>query len=183
MSPGAPLPLCHATATANLEMVELLLEFNVAINQPDPVTGSTPLFAAAQLGKTEIVRCLLKSKADVNLCNKNGETPLHVAAYHGHLEVTELLLEADADPNVEDKEGWRPLHKAYDHAEVARLLLARGADINAISDGGSPLFIASNESSPKVVQVLLASTPHLTCTMKERSLARWLWQSVAALLR
>ncbi|KAJ5372520.1 ankyrin repeat-containing domain protein [Penicillium concentricum] len=157
--PWPTSPLYYATIMPKLEMVELLLESNAAVNQPDPDTGNTPLFSAACLLKTEMVRCLVKSKADVNLCNKDGLAPLHGAASQGHLGVTELLLEANADPNVEDEGGWRPLHKAHNHAEVTRLLLAQGADINAICDHGSPLYLASDANQPEVVQVLLTHNP------------------------
>jgi ankyrin repeat protein len=53
--------------------------------------------------------------------------------------VTELLFLADkADVNARDREGWTLLHWAVSvgHKNVAELLLAKSANINATNDFG-----------------------------------------------
>ena len=49
-----------------------------------------------------------------------------------------LLLEAKADVNAADQHGWTPLHfTAQEYLpEIARILLAKGADPNACDDEG-----------------------------------------------
>ena len=37
--------------------------------------GQSPLFAASMFGSCDVVKCLLSSGADVNLCERNGRSP------------------------------------------------------------------------------------------------------------
>ena len=58
---------------------------------PKHSTGATPLFVASQNGYTEIVKQLIRAKADVNAANKNGATPLQIASQKRHTEIAKLL--------------------------------------------------------------------------------------------
>ena len=90
--------------------------------------GSTPLMAAAQGGKTEIVRLLLDSgaKADHQMATK-GWTALMLATQWGHVDTARALLECGADRSVRDADGetaldWLERHKASgDEAARAKL--------------------------------------------------------------
>jgi ankyrin repeat protein len=101
--------------------------------------GQTPLTAAAQFGRVDVVRMLLQNGADPNLRDFGPDfphqTPLATAAMHGQLEVCRILLEAGADPNVPsspnqpgDTGNWTALDWALqaNHPAVADLLRQRG---------------------------------------------------------
>jgi hypothetical protein len=98
--------------------------------------GQTPLTAAAQFGRVEVVRLLLRKGADANLrdCGSQfpHETPLSTAAMHGQIEVCKLLLEAGADPNIRTNpkdSNWTALDWALQAKQpaVAELLRQHGA--------------------------------------------------------
>lgn len=55
---------------------------------------------------------MLKSGADVNLCNEIGHSPLFVACENGLDNTVQLLLENGANVNLSDKDGVSPLFLA-----------------------------------------------------------------------
>jgi ankyrin repeat protein len=116
---------------------------------------------AAQSGHTEVVKLLLKHRADHNKAKKDGLTPLYIAAQEGYTEVVELLLKNGASPNKTiTNDGRTPLHMAAQsgHTEVVKLLLKHRADHNkAKKDGVTPLYIAAQEGHTEVVKLLLAN--------------------------
>eukprot|EP01063_Lacrimia_lanifica_P006379 TRINITY_DN1385_c1_g1_i1.p1 TRINITY_DN1385_c1_g1~~TRINITY_DN1385_c1_g1_i1.p1 ORF type:complete len:746 (+),score=148.53 TRINITY_DN1385_c1_g1_i1:46-2283(+) len=77
-------------------------------------TGVTPLQLAAALGKTAVVRALVKAEADVTACDAEGRTALHHAAAQGCAEVCEVLLESGAHPTARDAWGRIPLCTTLD---------------------------------------------------------------------
>ena len=52
----------------------------------------TPLALACEAGSTDVVKLLLKARADANQALRNGETPLMMAARTGRVPVMKLLL-------------------------------------------------------------------------------------------
>lgn len=78
------------------------------------------------------------------------------------LRIVGLLLDAGADIEQRDLFGWTPLHRVANHGllQVARLLVARGADLNArvVGDEGyTPLMEAASCGRTEVVRLLLES--------------------------
>jgi len=73
--------------------------------------------------------------------------PIYDAAVFGNVAlVTRLLDEAPALVNVADEWGFTPLHgvAGEDQLEMAKLLIARGANVNAKNDSGiTPLHLAA----------------------------------------
>jgi hypothetical protein len=85
---------------------------------------------AAADGRTETVRVLLASGADVHAKN---DLALRWAAYHGQTETVKVLLASGADVHAGDDLALR--WAAHDgHTETARTLLAAGADVGAGDD-------------------------------------------------
>lgn len=127
---------------------------------PD-AAGQSPLHRAAEYGAAGPVRELLHTGASVDLLNTAGETPLLVAARAGKPEAAGALLEAGAHVDARDVAyGETALHKAamIGHSELARTLIAHGADLNASSKAGStPLHIAATANREEVARILLAS--------------------------
>jgi hypothetical protein len=90
----------------------LVSALDVDVNQAvshDNVNGFTALWMAAFKGKLDVVRCLLKLRANVNQASSNGLTPLMAASAGQHEEVVVWLIKAGADTQA----------KAPDHDATA----------------------------------------------------------------
>jgi hypothetical protein len=70
--------------------------------------GWSALHWAAKNGYDTILQALLRSSADVNICNKNGNTALHKASRFGHLGAVSLLAKAGANLDLQEKVGHLP---------------------------------------------------------------------------
>ena len=77
----------------------------------------------------EIVKILVESKANVNICDYYDTTALHIAAWRGKLEIVKYLVEHGAKVNIRDKENNTPLDMAekVEQPEIVKYLKAHGA--------------------------------------------------------
>lgn len=131
--------------------------------------GQTPLETASKRGQVRMVRLLLDHGADVNSIQVDGKTPLMLAAksvmashYGGsYAEVVELLLEKGSNVHVRDEDGNTALHWAVasdseiDRTAMVKLLLDKGADVNAKGYVWPPIISASYKGHTEVVRLLL----------------------------
>ena len=134
------------------------------------------LAAAAKFGRVEVVKQLLKAKADPNVRDKEGNTPL-IMAIDGEFGVwrgdvfncfaygdsraknaeiiAKILLKAGANPNIVDAKQQSPLLFAMEKGwrEMVVLLLNHGADPNQgrTKEGKTALMISFDQ----VTQMLL----------------------------
>ena len=154
-----PVELYFKSASGDLARVKSLLEANVPVDGWRSHRGATPLYAASELGHSEVARELLAKGAEVDAADEEGLTPLYAASKLGHLAFVRVLLAKGAKVDAADKEGATPLFIASQkgHLGVARELLAQGAAVDAArNDGRTPLIIASGEGHFEVVRELLA---------------------------
>ena len=83
---------------------------------------------------------------------------IHEAAMDGDIEAVQQHLAAGADVDTRDDViGWTPLHFATDgsHMEIAELLIAEGADVNAKNSAGlTPLDKATNKNNYEIADLL-----------------------------
>lgn len=122
--------------------------------------GLTPLhFAARQLHLPRtFIRLPIEHGANVNARDKRGSTPLHYALESADCRngtVHEMVL-TGADLHIRNiSSGNTLLHLAI-NAEVAKLFLDEGAEIDAKNDAGeTPLDVARQAGKRDVVNVLL----------------------------
>uniref|UniRef100_A0A0G4FK58 CBM20 domain-containing protein n=1 Tax=Chromera velia CCMP2878 TaxID=1169474 RepID=A0A0G4FK58_9ALVE len=119
-------------------------------------------------GQKDDLRLLLFVGADIDGMVK-GKTALMRAVREGSLEAVELLVKAGARFDVLTKNDvghkkngcfrCTALHEAVfrPHPEIAKFLLARGANPNAVADKGwRPLHVASSRGFKDLVALLLA---------------------------
>lgn len=125
-------------------------------NSVDP-QGQPAANVAIQRDSARAFAALVETPGlDVNQLNKAGESALMLAAIKGQLDWCEKLLQRGARVN---QPGWSPLHYAATgpNPRIVELLLARGAEVEAVSPNGStPLMMAARYGSEESVRLLLA---------------------------
>lgn len=96
------------------------------------------------------VRLLLELHARLDRRDEHGQTVLHYAAEFFDTGILEdLLASPKAEPDIRDEDGQTPLHHAAlaNRERAVRLLLAKGADIDAVNKWGmTPLIRAAQTS-------------------------------------
>lgn len=160
-------PLLHATP----EVARLLIDAGADVNPEDTYGSGTPLGNAVISDDLDYIRLLLDAGADpdaiVPVLSQQG--PLHFAVTNGSADAIRLLLDAGADPNLADELGFTPLLYAVSGQEIgnpevaieiARLLLAAGADVNHASRADNsyawtPLTQAARNGEAELVRFLL----------------------------
>ena len=150
--------LFQACDAGNFDEVQTLLNKfflvrpNINAQAPD---GYRPLVWALRKGHKNIVQLLIESGADIDAKDKYGQTDLYKALQVGQTEIAKQLIEVGADAKAEDKFGNTALHIASD-AENVKLLIANGADVNAIDEHGfSVISGAAIHGYTKKIKILL----------------------------
>ena len=128
-------------------------------NQPNPVGGEPALVLAVREGAMQAFDALLRNPGtNVDAPALNGNTALMMAAFKHNKPAAEALIAKGAAVN---RPGWTPLHYAAASGddEIARLLLAHGARIDAQSPPASgkftPLMMAAREGHEGTAVFLL----------------------------
>lgn len=149
----ARTPLAAAVLGEKINIVRILLEAGA---DPNPsVWHETPvLVEAARNSQAEIIQALITAGANVNL--GFDELPLHTAAEEGHEEVVRLLLDAGADVEGQEEDGWTALMEAScaGYLPIVQRLVEQGADVNAWSQGETPLMLAARGVHREVYEFL-----------------------------
>ncbi|XP_047596690.1 85/88 kDa calcium-independent phospholipase A2 isoform X2 [Lutra lutra] len=118
--------------------------------------GQTPLHLACQMGKQEMVRVLLLCNARCNVMGSIGY-PIHTAMKFSHKGCAEMIISMDSNQihSKDPRYGASPLHWAKT-AEMARMLLKRGCDVNSTSStGNTALHVAVMRNRFDCVMALL----------------------------
>ncbi|KAM6134360.1 ankyrin repeat and SOCS box protein 10 [Pterocles gutturalis] len=140
-----PLHLCKSPDS--IECAQQLLQHGASVNSRTEEEDDTALHVAARHGLTEHVQLLLRHGAELEAENEEGQTPLNAACAQPHqpqdmdryYHVCQLLVESGASINAADRDHQHPLHLACKNAnaQVAELLLARGANVNVMNYSGN----------------------------------------------
>ena len=147
-SGNGSLPLHLALASQNVAVAHRLLEAEPATAaQAGGAMGSMPVHSAAGHGNVDLLRHLLRLRADLHAKQTDGSTPLHCAVQNGHLEVARFILQRDGPTpqnpvTAVDVRGLQPAHEAARGGLLpilSELLLAR-AEPNAKDDEGHSLL-------------------------------------------
>ena len=117
--------------------------------EEDPSKRETPLLVAIAHCMPKLVNRLLELGADPNLETGafGDRTLLHIAVLHNRAEIVGMLIKAGVALERKDSLfGWTALHlavyKCHRHHLSVRMLLADGANVNAMDDTGrTPLHI------------------------------------------
>jgi ankyrin repeat protein len=82
--------------------------------------------------------------SDVNTCTGDGDNGLHFVVKWNDLPAAEALIDAGIDVNKAGDLGYTPLHVAcmQGNPDMVQLLIDRGANIFALSEGDAPFATA-----------------------------------------
>jgi ankyrin repeat protein len=138
--------------------VKSLLAAGVNPNRQNPVGGEPALVIAAREGSMRVLQLLLDQPGiQLDAPAMNGNTALMMAAFKRNRPAAEALVARGAAVN---RPGWTPLHyaAASGDEDIARLLIKRGARVDAVSPPASgrftPLMMAAREGHPDMVAFL-----------------------------
>lgn len=136
-------------------------DFRLEVKEEAPAQPVDPkvqsLISAVRSNDRGAIRKMLSADADlIKAKDSGGSTLLHHAAGFASLETMQFLLDKGADPNAANRRKSTPLFWAiHDEAKV-RLLLAKGADVNAKqADGRSVLYQAASIGNGAAIAKLL----------------------------
>jgi ankyrin repeat protein len=149
----------NAVAGGNADAFKAALAGGARVNATDS-TGRSALGLAARRGDLAMARALLDAGADIDVRDPIGFTPLMEAARDGKADVAAMLLDRKAD--LRRRAGANGLELTALHLataagqqELVKLLVTRGADIDARdSELATPLLWAINQQ-PEVAVLLL----------------------------
>jgi len=152
----------HEACAAGLtEQVQFMVD-----QKPDVINelsnhGFYPLGIAAHFGKEDIVRILLRNRANPNSSSQNGYQvfPLHSALSNDQNNIAKMLIEAGAEVNVLQSSKTSPLHLAAQHGNIDLIiiLLENGANIAIRNDfGQTAADMAAEKGFNEIAEILKA---------------------------
>ena len=141
------------------------------VDRPRATGNKTTLYLACEKGYEDVVKLLLKHKADATICaskaengildiiqDESGYNSLTIAAKNGHLATVKILLESGIGIEVQDEENRTPLYAAAANNKpiVVEYLCESKAAVNSYGrNGWTPLTVAASNGYTEIVQVLL----------------------------
>eukprot|EP01038_Epipyxis_sp_PR26KG_P007066 gene7066-9645_t len=153
-------PLFTATIRNDIVIAKLLINGGASVNKTSTVRKFSPLYAAIDKSKPDIVKYLISANADVNIATDSGATALYNASQKGDIDMMRLLLKVSSiEIDKPDKNDFSPLYAATVACkeEAVRLLISSNANLNKMNSrmNYTPLFAASDKGYVNIVKQLI----------------------------
>ncbi|CAN9513480.1 unnamed protein product [Ophioblennius macclurei] len=143
---GISYALFKMAERGKVDAAGILLRYGADLNFEDPVSYYNPLHIAVLMNRPNVVTQLIEHGADIEKRDRIHESsPLDLASEESErLPCLLALLDLGANVNSKDRHGKTPLLHALassdgvtvHNTESIRLLLERGADVNAAMEDG-----------------------------------------------
>jgi ankyrin repeat protein len=174
LDPNGNAPIHMAVMAGDTNLVKTLIKLGANPNLADS-SGMTPLLDAIEHDDVKTAQALIDAGANVNQSNSEGYTPLALAIEELRFETAKALIEAGADVNktvgkdnltplmvavaqTHLSEGTKPLPTTTRPIDIDRLLIQKGAKVNAQSNtGATALMIAAARDNAEAIGLLLNS--------------------------
>jgi uncharacterized protein len=181
--PDGTTAIMWASRRDDLDLADRLIRAGADVKTGNRY-GVTPLSLACLNGSAGMIEKLLKAGADPNALGAEDETPLMTVAHEGSVPAAKALLAHGA--KVDARESWHGetalmWAAAQKHPEMMSVLIAAGADVNAMSTivkwerqttaeprekwlplgGFTPLMFAAREGCVECVKVLVGAKANL----------------------
>ena len=149
----------HAAAeNGNLEIVELLIQRGANVNLQD-IHGRVPMFVALAEHQPEVARRLAEADTDPSALTVDGSTLLMAAARAEDIELVRWALDHGTDVNAirpeENNATAMIIAARKGNPEIVSLLLARGADPDAVNHNGkTALDLAKGKQVKELLRAL-----------------------------
>jgi ankyrin repeat protein len=144
-------PLCRADVRAAAEAARA-----PAKKPGRPSKEEKATFDAISKGRLKNVQQLLDGGVDVNLTDRHNSSLLWAAAAQDKLPIVKLLLARKADVDIRQQEDGSTALLATGSLEIARLLLAAGADFRIQTRHGQTMLMnAANFGWTELVKTFL----------------------------
>lgn len=148
--------MIEAIKAQDLVKVQDFIAKGIKVNYINNSFYSSAIEAATNIGNKEIVKLLLKAKADPN--NWYSRSPLVIAIDREFVDIANLLIDAGADVNIDPEIDLTPLNLAV-HINSLQLtikLINAGADVNAQGrESNSAIAIAGSYAYKEIYKYLL----------------------------
>ena len=149
-------PLFMTCQEGKEEMVAMLLAAKA-----DPCQkcfgGATPLFIACSRNRPEVVTLLARAGAPLEECVNGFYTPMLTCVTHGCEQAARALLAANASVATTSPQWGSLLHAAAKTGkcvDTLRMLIAAGADLDAVHEGATPLQLAEQRGNAEAALAL-----------------------------
>ena len=145
--------LVAACSNGHVDIAEQLLQQGADINQSNDGHHSA-LAAACAIGNRDLLNLLLMNGADTRWQNGHNDSAISIASTYGHTDLVKRLLEEGANTESLVGDGSALVNALVEgHMEIAGILLANGADVNA--QDADLILIASSEGHKEIAELLL----------------------------
>lgn len=149
----------RAVQTDDPKTVRAMLGKAIHPDQLNPIGGEPALVLAVREGAMRVFEVLLNHPGiNLDATAVNGNTALMMAAYKRNMPAVQALVAKGAAVN---RSGWTALHyaAAAGDNDIARFLLQRGAQVDALSPPASgaytPLMMAAREGHDGTALMLM----------------------------
>lgn len=159
--------LIHSVRENNMEVFNVLYNFCIAESWCKEVIGEA-LFIALELDRPEMAKILIKRLALIKQISRNNSNEikeikkiqgkaLYIALKSKHIEIAKLLIEQDADLEYSSYWDGTPLMlaSARGYMDIVKLLIEKGANVNAKKYEDTPLVMASAKGHMDIAKFLI----------------------------
>lgn len=122
---GSEQEFFDAIKKGNLQRVSELIRQQPSLRQASTKNGTTPILLAVYADHRDIAESIIASGVELNIFEASATGRIK--------QVRELLKKDPALAKAYSPDGWTALHLNFGNLPIAKLLLDRGADIDAVS--------------------------------------------------